>query len=140
MALLDNKISFMTIPIFLITNKGLLPLNISLEEITLAHFVQMDMIITLNGNQLLVQTLDWIMEWRVDWSAEWSVALQFELQSIFLSGVLFGVHQSTFQKFWSEKNGFHSKFWFWIGVWIALQKNRSAQKPVSRVKLESAHV
>ena len=62
MALLDNKISFMTIPIFLITNKGLLPLNISLEEITLAHFVQMDMIITLNGNQLLVQTLDWIMD------------------------------------------------------------------------------
>ena len=62
MALLDNKIFFMTIPIFLITNKGLLPLNISLEEITLAHFVQMDMIITLNGNQLLVQTLDWIMD------------------------------------------------------------------------------
>ena len=62
MVLLDNKIFFMTIPIFLTTSKGLLPLNISLEEITLAHFVQMDMIIILNGNQLLVQILDWIMD------------------------------------------------------------------------------
>ena len=29
------------------------------------------------------------------------------------------------------KNGFHSKFWLRLGVWIALQK-QSAQSPVSK--------
>ena len=50
-----------------------------------------------------LQTMDWSAEWIVDWSVEWSVALQFALQSYLLAGVLFGVRQSTLQKFWSVK-------------------------------------
>ena len=53
---------------------------------------------------------------------DWIAALQSALQSNMWSGVLFGVHHSSLQKYCWIGVWIALENILWIGVWIALQK------------------